>query len=152
MQLFYFCISELRSWCEVPSIAHFCSLFRAAFDLPDFDIEVIYFIMEFWVKFDMIDIAYHCQHVDIHDVTYLWLLMQLWWFSSSGPTGPLSQTLHFPLPNIRWSHDSPIECLICNYWNIGLDFSNIYPAWCNFNFCFFPIYQICMYARIVHHK
>ena len=71
MQLFYFCISELRSWCEVPSIAHFCSLFRAAFDLPDFDIEVIYFIMEFRVKFDMLDIAYHCQHVDIHDVTYL---------------------------------------------------------------------------------
>jgi len=46
MQLFYFCISELRSWWEVPSIAHFCSLFRAAFDLPDFDIEVIYFAME----------------------------------------------------------------------------------------------------------
>jgi hypothetical protein len=36
---------------------------------------------------------------------------------------------HFPLPNIRWSRDSPIECLICNYWNIGLDFSNIYPAY-----------------------
>lgn len=32
-------MEELRSWWEVPSIAHFCSLFRAAFDLPDFDIE-----------------------------------------------------------------------------------------------------------------
>ncbi|XP_071120255.1 uncharacterized protein [Mytilus edulis] len=32
-------MEALRSWWEVPSIAHFCSLFRAAFDLPDFDIE-----------------------------------------------------------------------------------------------------------------
>ncbi|KAL3842091.1 hypothetical protein ACJMK2_020155 [Sinanodonta woodiana] len=32
-------IEEIRSWWEVPSVAHFCSLFRAAFDLPDFDIE-----------------------------------------------------------------------------------------------------------------
>ena len=35
--LFYL---EIRSWWEVPSIAHFCSLFRAAFKLADFDIEV----------------------------------------------------------------------------------------------------------------
>ena len=35
-----FCIADLRSWWEVPSIAHFCSLFRTAFDLTDFDIEV----------------------------------------------------------------------------------------------------------------
>ena len=53
----------------------------------------------------------------------------LWWFSSSGPTGPLRQTLHFLPPNIRWSRDSLIECLICNCWKIGLDFSNIYPAY-----------------------
>ncbi|CAH1787491.1 unnamed protein product, partial [Owenia fusiformis] len=32
-------MDEIRSWWEVPSIAHFCSLFREAFDLPDFDIE-----------------------------------------------------------------------------------------------------------------
>lgn len=31
---------RLRSWWEVPAIAHFCSLFRAAFALPDFEIEV----------------------------------------------------------------------------------------------------------------
>lgn len=37
MQIFF---SDLRSWWEVPSIAHFCSLFRSAFDLTDFDIEV----------------------------------------------------------------------------------------------------------------
>ncbi|XP_060695045.1 uncharacterized protein LOC132824484 isoform X3 [Hemiscyllium ocellatum] len=30
---------RLRSWWEVPAIAHFCSLFRAAFSLPDFEIE-----------------------------------------------------------------------------------------------------------------
>ncbi|GCC31709.1 hypothetical protein chiPu_0010170 [Chiloscyllium punctatum] len=30
---------KLRSWWEVPAIAHFCSLFRAAFSLPDFEIE-----------------------------------------------------------------------------------------------------------------
>ncbi|XP_067850269.1 chromatin remodeling regulator CECR2-like isoform X2 [Heptranchias perlo] len=30
---------RLRSWWEVPAIAHFCSLFRAAFALPDFEIE-----------------------------------------------------------------------------------------------------------------
>lgn len=33
-------LSELRSWWEVPAIAHFCSLFRTAFRLPDFEIEV----------------------------------------------------------------------------------------------------------------
>ncbi|XP_041367333.1 uncharacterized protein LOC121381963 isoform X2 [Gigantopelta aegis] len=32
-------MDEIRSWWEVPSIAHFCSLFRAAFNLADFDIE-----------------------------------------------------------------------------------------------------------------
>uniref|UniRef100_UPI00398F38D1 chromatin remodeling regulator CECR2-like isoform X2 n=1 Tax=Pristiophorus japonicus TaxID=55135 RepID=UPI00398F38D1 len=30
---------RLRSWWEVPAVAHFCSLFRAAFALPDFEIE-----------------------------------------------------------------------------------------------------------------
>lgn len=33
-------LGELRSWWEVPAIAHFCSLFRTAFRLPDFEIEV----------------------------------------------------------------------------------------------------------------
>ncbi|XP_031141207.2 cat eye syndrome critical region protein 2 isoform X1 [Sander lucioperca] len=35
------CISveEIQSWWEVPAIAHFCSLFRTAFHLPDFEIE-----------------------------------------------------------------------------------------------------------------
>lgn len=33
-------ILDIQSWYEVPSIAHFCSLFRAAFSLVDFDIEV----------------------------------------------------------------------------------------------------------------
>ncbi|XP_061532334.1 LOW QUALITY PROTEIN: chromatin remodeling regulator CECR2 [Phycodurus eques] len=33
------CVEEVQSWWEVPAIAHFCSLFRAAFDLPDFEIE-----------------------------------------------------------------------------------------------------------------
>ncbi|XP_077196196.1 chromatin remodeling regulator CECR2 [Paroedura picta] len=32
-------LRELRSWWEVPAIAHFCSLFRTAFRLPDFEIE-----------------------------------------------------------------------------------------------------------------
>ncbi|XP_064634773.1 uncharacterized protein LOC135492316 isoform X2 [Lineus longissimus] len=32
-------MEELQSWWEVPSIAHFCSLFREAFSLLDFDIE-----------------------------------------------------------------------------------------------------------------
>ncbi|XP_078405581.1 uncharacterized protein LOC144684976 [Cetorhinus maximus] len=32
-------VDRLRSWWEVPAIAHFCSLFRAAFALPDFEIE-----------------------------------------------------------------------------------------------------------------
>lgn len=31
--------SDLQSWNEVPSIAHFCSLFRQAFDLLEFDIQ-----------------------------------------------------------------------------------------------------------------
>lgn len=31
---------DIQSWWEVPSIAHFCSLFRDAFNLLDFDIEV----------------------------------------------------------------------------------------------------------------
>ncbi|CAN9498724.1 unnamed protein product [Ophioblennius macclurei] len=30
---------EVQSWWEVPAIAHFCSLFRTAFNLPDFEIE-----------------------------------------------------------------------------------------------------------------
>ncbi|ROT73442.1 hypothetical protein C7M84_008107 [Penaeus vannamei] len=32
-------LPDIQSWWELPSIAHFCSLFRAAFDLLDFDIE-----------------------------------------------------------------------------------------------------------------
>ncbi|XP_043915459.1 cat eye syndrome critical region protein 2 homolog [Protopterus annectens] len=32
-------VEELRSWWEIPAIAHFCSLFREAFKLPDFEIE-----------------------------------------------------------------------------------------------------------------
>nr|XP_033808821.1 cat eye syndrome critical region protein 2 isoform X2 [Geotrypetes seraphini] len=32
-------LQEVRSWWEVPAIAHFCSLFRTAFHLPDFEIE-----------------------------------------------------------------------------------------------------------------
>jgi hypothetical protein len=39
MQNFLF-VTDIQSWWEVPSIAHFCSLFRAAFNLLDFDIEV----------------------------------------------------------------------------------------------------------------
>jgi hypothetical protein len=35
------CVPDIQSWWEVPSIAHFCSLFRTAFNLLDFDIEVI---------------------------------------------------------------------------------------------------------------
>lgn len=33
-------VEEVQSWWEVPAIAHFCSLFRTAFRLPDFEIEV----------------------------------------------------------------------------------------------------------------
>ncbi|XP_061577331.1 chromatin remodeling regulator CECR2 isoform X1 [Cololabis saira] len=33
------CVEEIQSWWEVPAIAHFCSLFRTAFHLPDFEIE-----------------------------------------------------------------------------------------------------------------
>lgn len=33
--------TDIQSWWEVPSIAHFCFLFRQAFDLLEFDIEVI---------------------------------------------------------------------------------------------------------------
>ncbi|XP_037087820.1 cat eye syndrome critical region protein 2 homolog [Pollicipes pollicipes] len=32
-------MEDLQTWWEIPSIAHFCSLFRAAFNLLDFDIE-----------------------------------------------------------------------------------------------------------------
>uniref|UniRef100_A0A3B3CPU9 Bromo domain-containing protein n=2 Tax=Oryzias melastigma TaxID=30732 RepID=A0A3B3CPU9_ORYME len=32
-------VEEIQSWWEVPAIAHFCSLFRTAFRLPDFEIE-----------------------------------------------------------------------------------------------------------------
>ncbi|XP_018602941.2 cat eye syndrome critical region protein 2-like [Scleropages formosus] len=32
-------VEEVQSWWEVPAIAHFCSLFRTAFSLPDFEIE-----------------------------------------------------------------------------------------------------------------
>ncbi|XP_050523733.1 bromodomain-containing protein 4-like isoform X2 [Daktulosphaira vitifoliae] len=32
-------MDDIHSWWEVPSIAHFCSLFRVSFDLLDFDIE-----------------------------------------------------------------------------------------------------------------
>ncbi|GJQ87089.1 hypothetical protein Trydic_g23942 [Trypoxylus dichotomus] len=32
-------ILDIQSWWEVPSVAHFCSLFRTAFNLLDFDIE-----------------------------------------------------------------------------------------------------------------
>ena len=42
--IFIFLLSDIQSWFEVPSIAHFCSLFRAAFSLVDFDIEVMYLL------------------------------------------------------------------------------------------------------------
>ncbi|XP_078272585.1 chromatin remodeling regulator CECR2 [Rhinoraja longicauda] len=32
-------VGEVRSWWQIPAIAHFCSLFRTAFGLPDFEIE-----------------------------------------------------------------------------------------------------------------
>ncbi|XP_023693379.2 chromatin remodeling regulator CECR2-like isoform X1 [Paramormyrops kingsleyae] len=32
-------VEEIQSWWELPAIAHFCSLFRTAFNLPDFEIE-----------------------------------------------------------------------------------------------------------------
>ncbi|XP_023124912.2 chromatin remodeling regulator CECR2 isoform X1 [Amphiprion ocellaris] len=32
-------VEEVQCWWEVPAIAHFCSLFRTAFNLPDFEIE-----------------------------------------------------------------------------------------------------------------
>lgn len=32
-------VEEVQSWWEVPAVAHFCSLFRTAFRLPDFEIE-----------------------------------------------------------------------------------------------------------------
>ena len=34
---------EIRSWWQVPCIAHFCSLFRSAFALTDFEIEVSFY-------------------------------------------------------------------------------------------------------------
>uniref|UniRef100_A0A8C6Q1H8 Bromo domain-containing protein n=1 Tax=Nothobranchius furzeri TaxID=105023 RepID=A0A8C6Q1H8_NOTFU len=37
--LLLFSVEEIQSWWEVPAIAHFCSLFRTAFKLPDFEIE-----------------------------------------------------------------------------------------------------------------
>lgn len=30
---------DIQSWWEIPSIAHFCSLFCSVFNLPEFDIE-----------------------------------------------------------------------------------------------------------------
>lgn len=33
---------DIQSWWEIPCIAHFCSLFRSPFKLPEFDIEVWY--------------------------------------------------------------------------------------------------------------
>lgn len=33
------CILDIQTWWEVPSIAYFCSLFRTAFNLVDFDVE-----------------------------------------------------------------------------------------------------------------
>ena len=35
-----FLCTEIRSWWEVPCIAHYCYLFRNAFKLPPFEIEV----------------------------------------------------------------------------------------------------------------
>ena len=34
------CLAEIRSWWEVPCIAHFCYIFRKPFKLPEFEIEV----------------------------------------------------------------------------------------------------------------
>lgn len=36
---------DIQSWWEIPSIAHFCSLFRSNFDLPQFDIEELEFAL-----------------------------------------------------------------------------------------------------------
>ena len=34
-------LETIRSWWKVPAVAHFCSLFRSTFKLPDFEIEVL---------------------------------------------------------------------------------------------------------------
>ena len=38
--MFSLFFTELRTWFEVPAIAHYCYIFRAAFDLTEFEIEV----------------------------------------------------------------------------------------------------------------
>ena len=43
--------TDLQSWSEIPSIAHFCSLFRQAFDLLEFDIQVKTFLVTFAMHF-----------------------------------------------------------------------------------------------------
>jgi len=40
LSLFFIWHLEIRSWWEVPCIAHYCYLFRNAFKLPPFEIEV----------------------------------------------------------------------------------------------------------------
>lgn len=37
--------AEIRSWWEVPCIAHFCYIFRKPFKLPEFEIEVSVYVM-----------------------------------------------------------------------------------------------------------
>ena len=47
-----FLFLEVHSFWEVPYVAHFCSLFRTAFNLSDFDIEVsIFFFCKFYYQY-----------------------------------------------------------------------------------------------------
>lgn len=96
-------VLDIQSWWEVPSIAHFCSLFRAAFNLLDFDIEVSQLL--YTLRNDQKTNTYS-------NGSSLWQSWRCYCFSNLAAP---CNTIYYPLPDpIPQNFTRQSRCNFCN--------------------------------------